>query len=258
MFGSGYDDGAKPEEWTSRYGLFHPDERTPFELEDLPLWKALKGMEMRDVGMFVRNPRVSEGRHVSCTCLPVRDEQGEMLGVMTLVRDINSQRRMEEEKRRTEQHFRVLVETAQEGIWTIDEQWRTTYVNKYMANLLGYRPEEIVGQRLESFLDAEAQSDAHKHLDRKGEAPAGSVRDFSSCARTGPPSGRASPPLRSSMSVGKYIGSLAMITDITQRRAAEEQMRQLNAQLEKPHRRPHRAARVLQPRAGGLRLHRGP
>jgi PAS domain S-box-containing protein len=233
VFGSSDEDDTKPQEWTSRYGIFHSDERTLFTMEELPIWTALKGVEIRDVGMFVRNARVPEGRHVSCTCLPVRDERGELLGAMSLVRDIDKQRRMEEEKRRTEQHFRVLVETAQEGIWTIDEEWRTTYVNQYLAKLLGYVPEEMIGRRLEDFLDAEAQADAHKNLDRKGAAPVGNVRDFRFLRKDGTAvwTSISTTPLFDDE--GRYTGSLAMVTDITQRRAAEEEIRQLNAQLEK-------------------------
>jgi PAS domain S-box-containing protein len=232
VFGAAEGDDSRPQEWTSRYGIFQPDERTLFAMEELPIWKALKGAEIRDVGMYIRNPRVPEGRHVSCTCLPVRDEHGELLGAMTLVRDIDKQRRMEEEKRRTEQHFRLLVETAQEGIWTIDEQWRTTYVNRYMAQLLGYLPEEMMGRRLEDFLDEEATALAHKDLDKKGEAPVGNVKDFRFLRKDRTPiwTSISTTPLFDDQ--GRYAGSLAMVTDITQRRAAEEQVRQLNAQLE--------------------------
>jgi len=232
VFGTPEKDDTRPEEWSSRFGIFHPDERTLFPVEALPIWSALKGAEVRDVGMFVRNPRVPEGRHVSCSCIPVRDETGRILGAMALTRDISTQRRMEEEKRRTEQHFRVLVETAQEGIWTIDEQWNTTYVNRYMAKLLGYLPEEILGKRLESFLDAEAQAEAHRNLDRKGAAPVVNVRDFRFLRKDGTYvwTTISTTPLFDDQ--GCYTGSLAMVTDITARRAAEEQVRQLNAQLE--------------------------
>jgi len=232
LFGSADDDNAKPGEWTHRYGIFHSDERTLFETEDLPIFAALKGHEARDVGMFVRNPRVPEGRHVLCTCLPVKDENGELLGAMSLVRDIDKQRKMEEEKRRSEQRFQVLVETAQEGIWTIDPDWRTTYVNQYMAKLLGYRPEEMVGRSLADFIDEEARQLAHRDLERKGAAPVGNAKDFRFLRKDGTPvwTSLTSTPLFDDE--GQYTGSLAMVTDITQRRAAEEQIRQLNAQLE--------------------------
>jgi PAS domain S-box-containing protein len=232
VFGTTENDGSKPEEWTSRFGIFHPDEQTPFRLEDLPVMKALKGVEMRDVGMFVRNPQVPEGRHVLCNCVPVRDATGQLLGVMALVRDIDRQRRMEDEKRRTEEHFRLLVETAQEGIWTIDPQWRTTYVNQYMARLLGYHVDEMLGMHLSKFLDEEGQRAAHVNLDREGNAPMNYVEDFRFLRKDGTPvwTSISTTPLFDAH--GRYAGSLAMIADISRRRAAEEQLRQLNSHLE--------------------------
>ncbi|HLL00065.1 MAG TPA: PAS domain S-box protein [Myxococcaceae bacterium] len=232
LFGSAEDDNIQPGEWTSSYGIFHSDERTLFKTEELPIFAALKGLEARDVGMFVRNPRVPEGRHVLCTCLPVRDEHGELLGAMSLVRDIDRQRKMEEEKRRSEQRFQVLVETAQEGIWTIDEHWRTTYVNKYMAQMLGYSAEEMMGVHLSRFVDEKNLLDARANLDQEGQAPQGVVEDRCFVRKDGTPiwTSISTTPLFDDE--GRYTGSLAMVTDITQRRAAEEQIRQLNAQLE--------------------------
>jgi PAS domain S-box-containing protein len=151
---------------------------------------------------------------------------------MALSRDINEQRRMEEQKRRTEENFRLLVETAQEGIWTIDAQWRTTYVNQYMAKLLGYQVDEMLGRSLSSFLDQEAQQVAQRDLSRGPQAPVGNVKDFRFLRKDGTPvwTSISTTPLFDEQ--GRYTGSLAMVTDITQRRAAEEQIHQLNAQLE--------------------------
>jgi PAS domain S-box-containing protein len=38
------------------------------------------------------------------------------------------------------------VETATEGIWIGDPEARTTYVNKKLAEMLGYSPEEMLGK----------------------------------------------------------------------------------------------------------------
>ena len=40
--------------------------------------------------------------------------------------------------------FRQMVETAQEGIWIVDRDGRTTYVNRQMAQLLGYGEDELI------------------------------------------------------------------------------------------------------------------
>ncbi|MDY7228202.1 sensor histidine kinase [Hyalangium rubrum] len=232
VFGVGESERSVSEEWSSRYGIFLPDERTPLPIEQMPIWKALKGQESGEVELFIRNAGSPDGIHVSAKCIPVQDQQGRLLGAMALVRDVDTQRRIEEEKRRTEQHFRLLVETAQEGIGTIDPEWRITYANRYMAEMFGYRVEEMLGMHLSSFMDEKAWQVAQRGLSLKGRAPPVKAQDTAFLRKDGT-------VLWTSMSTtplfndeGGYAGSLAMLTDITRRREAEAQVRQLNADLE--------------------------
>jgi PAS domain S-box-containing protein len=220
-------------ELTTRFGIFRADGQTVFPAEDLPVWQALKGQEARDVHMVIRNASTPNGLHIRCTCIPLFNEQGELLGAMALTQDVDKQRQMEAEQRRSEQRFRVMVETAQEGVWTIDAEARTNYVNQYMASMLGYTVQEMLGKPLYSFLDEEGWQQARKNLDRQGQAPRGEVKDFRFLRKDGSIiwTSLSTTPLFDEQ--GRYLGSLAMVTDITQRRAAEEQVRQLNAELER-------------------------
>jgi PAS domain S-box-containing protein len=233
MYGTGLDNDTPPTEWAQRHGIFRPDGQTPYPLDELPVWRALRGEEVRDVDMFIRNAGVPEGGHIRCSCLPVRDEQGQILGAMALTRSIDKERRIEAEKRRTESSFQVLVETAQEGIWTIDSEWRTTYVNRYMADMVGYSVSEMIGVHLFDFLDEESQRHARALLEKGEQAPVAEVHDRRFLRKDGTTlwTSVSTTPLFDEQ--GRYTGKLAMVTDITQRRAAEEQVRQLNADLER-------------------------
>ena len=57
--------------------------------------------------------------------------------------------------RESEEKYRNIVETANEGIWIIDAEARTTYVNKKMAEMLGYSQEEMIGRSGWDFTDEE-------------------------------------------------------------------------------------------------------
>jgi CheY-like chemotaxis protein len=46
----------------------------------------------------------------------------------------------EEALRKSEEQYRLLVETSNDGIWAMDRDHVTTYVNQAMANMLGYEP----------------------------------------------------------------------------------------------------------------------
>src|SRR5512141_2199644 len=49
--------------------------------------------------------------------------------------------------------YRLIVETTSEGIWVLDDQDRTTFVNESMASMLGYTVQEMLGRSVFDFLD---------------------------------------------------------------------------------------------------------
>jgi len=233
VFGSAEDSSDKASEWSSRYGIFRPDGQTLFPYEEFPMWRALKGEEVKDVDMFVRNPGNPQGLHVRNHVIPMKDEQGNILGILALVKDIDKQRRSEDEQRRSEQRFQLLIETAQEGIWTIDTEQRTTYVNRYMADLLGYTPEEILGKHVLSFIVEEELPSASTNLVQESEGGKVMHRDRQFRRKDGSTLWTHLSTSSIFDEQGRYLGSLGMVTDITRRREAEEQVRQLNAELER-------------------------
>ena len=87
--------------------------------------------------------------HVTDT--PLFDAAGSLTGVIGVSMDITARKRSEEALRRSEERHRKLIETAQEGIWQIDAEGRTSFVSEHMAEMLGYRPEEILGRPAVEF-----------------------------------------------------------------------------------------------------------
>jgi PAS domain S-box-containing protein len=53
---------------------------------------------------------------------------------------------------RSEEKFRSIVETTSEWIWTIDRRRAITYSNPAVEQILGYRPDELVGLSLQSLV----------------------------------------------------------------------------------------------------------
>jgi integral membrane sensor domain MASE1 len=53
---------------------------------------------------------------------------------------------------RSEKSYRGIVETAYEGIWKVDVNFITSFVNRRMAELLGYTVEEMLGRPVFDFL----------------------------------------------------------------------------------------------------------
>ncbi len=126
--------------------------------------------------------------------------------------------------RKSEQRYRQIVETSQEGIWLIDAASKTTFVNAKLAELLGYTVDEMIGMPLFAFMDAEGQALATASLERRRQGIADQL-DFKLLRKDGTPIWTLvnTNPLQDD--AGGYLGALAMLTDITARRQTEEQLR---------------------------------
>lgn len=66
-----------------------------------------------------------------------------------------------------DQNYRRLVETLIEGIWAIDAEGRTTFVNPALAKMLGYSIEEMAGRHLFDFMDGEMAPLARENMGRR-------------------------------------------------------------------------------------------
>ena len=81
--------------------------------------------------------------------------------------DISDQKELEEKLRESEEKYRNIVETANEGIWILDAEARTTYVNEKMAEMLGYSKEEMIGKSVWDFTDEEGKAIAQTKYGKK-------------------------------------------------------------------------------------------
>ncbi|HYO70436.1 MAG TPA: PAS domain-containing protein, partial [Archangium sp.] len=100
-----------PDSWSERYGVFFPDMTTRCPSQELPIYRALMGEECPEADHFMRNEFHPNGRHVHSTARPVRDSNGQILGVTLSMRDTHEQRMAEADQRRTELRFQLLVES---------------------------------------------------------------------------------------------------------------------------------------------------
>ena len=94
MFGLGSTQ-TKSADWPERYGLYLPDQVTPFPAKDLPLTRSIRGEEVNDVEMFVRHQQAPQGLWTSIIGRPLRDEKGQVRGGVVVCRDITDHKRAE-------------------------------------------------------------------------------------------------------------------------------------------------------------------
>ena len=160
-------------------------------------------------------------RIISQVLYPVFDSQGNVIRLAVYGEDVTEQRRSEQALRESEERYRRIVETASEGIWSMDGGYRTTYVNRHMADMLGYAPEEMIGRRVDAFMFAEDVGDhsAKMAIREKGE---GGVYERRFRRKDGRELWTIVAATALKDAEGNFAGSFAMFTDVTERRQAEQ------------------------------------
>ncbi len=83
-----------PDEWQRMYGFFQADRETPVQIHELPGVRAMSGMPVEETRMWVRPPDGSPGIMVDIVAAPLPG-----MASVTLVRDVTSRARLEEELR---------------------------------------------------------------------------------------------------------------------------------------------------------------
>ncbi|MGH9524428.1 MAG: PAS domain S-box protein, partial [Terriglobales bacterium] len=133
--------------------------------------------------------------------------------------------RAEVELKSSETRLRNLIETANEGIWTIDAEERTTFVNAKMAAMLGRIPEEMLGTHIKEFIYA----GQHELIDVSMMERRAMARGHYEVMLVNKDGGHIITSLNSSPILdgnGHYAGALGMLTDITEQKQAEKKLRE--------------------------------
>ena len=99
----------------------------------------------------------TSGRIYDARFVPARDAAGRVTGATGVALDVTARVRAEQAREETEEQFRRIVESSNEGIWTMDEESRVTFVNRKMAELLGWTVQEMQGRSVFDFMDRGGQ-----------------------------------------------------------------------------------------------------
>ncbi|MCB9873502.1 MAG: PAS domain S-box protein [Planctomycetaceae bacterium] len=208
--------------------ISHPDE-LPENLENL---RRLHAGEIREFSMEKRLVH-SDGtvNWYYLTVSPTWDPGDEPRYHIAIVQDISARKRAELQILASERKYRQLIETTQEGVWVIDAEGTTTFVNERLAEMLGYSTGEMLGHSIFDFMDDVANADAQRNLERRRQGIK-EQHDFRLRCKDGT-------ALWTSMSTnplldedGKHSGALAMVTDITARKRMESELKDSRDQLE--------------------------
>ncbi|MFZ5892276.1 MAG: PAS domain S-box protein [Myxococcota bacterium] len=169
--------------------------------------------------MYYREPR--EPREVERAWV----ERATYLAAITLQHD-----RRAEALRVSEARYRQIVNTAYEGVWLLDADARTSFVNARAAELLGYSIQEMLGRSLFEFMEDDARAEAEAHFLRR-QQHISEQHEFRFRRKDGTPLFAlvAASPLLDER--GEMIGALGMLTDITPLKRAEQTLSENELEL---------------------------
>jgi len=144
-----------------------------------------------------------------------------------LPRVLEARRRTEEELRRSDERYTSIIENIEEGYFEVDLAGNFTFVNDALCRIAGYPREELIGMNNRDYASPETAQDMYNIFNRTyrtGE-PA-RILEYEIFRKDGSPK-----TLQLSASLikdpsGKSIGFRGVVRDITERKRAEEALRE--------------------------------
>jgi PAS domain S-box-containing protein len=164
---------------------------------------------------------------------PRRPNAGEMrlTSVATHLAGIAIERqRAEHALRRSEEKYRRIVDTANEGIWVVEDDTRIVFVNNRMAEMLGYSVDEMVGRSALDFIGDASRDEADRRAERR-RAGIGEQFDLNFRRKDGSDLWGIVSTTPVPGEDGQFGSALGMVTDITGRKRAEDELRRSSEQI---------------------------
>ena len=218
---------------------YSPEEvvgKAPFDL--MPEEEATKQAALyreyvsscRPIVQLINTNLHKDGRPIvlETSAVPILDEQGELLGYRGIDRDVTARVRTEEALKESEQRFHELAELAPVGIFYGDARGQVTYVNQRWSDITGWPAEQGMGTDwmvgihpddrayVEHAIASTFRKGRESTLEYRFLTPAGALKYISVTVR----------PLQDD---GEAVGFIGTVLDITERRQAEEALREQSA-----------------------------
>lgn len=151
-------------------------------------------------------------------------KDGKFIQLVSVARDVTERMRAEEALRESEEKYRNLVENITDVIYIIGKNGKITYVSPVVESVIGYTPEEIIGQYIKKFIYSE---DLDRIMDNVKKILTGekTENEYRILTKSGDIRWihTSSQPITRN---GEIIGLQGALSDITERKHAEEAIRE--------------------------------
>lgn len=150
--------------------------------------------------------------------------------IQAIVRDITDRKKADEKIRKSEESYRLLIESTNEGYWRINNRQKTLDVNDSLCNILGYKKNEIIGKTPFDFVDKENRKIFKSQVSYRDKSK---HRSYEIVLRH--KDGSKIHTLFNATTIrdkdGKPNGSFAFITDMNEQKKAQDELLDLKEKV---------------------------
>jgi diguanylate cyclase (GGDEF)-like protein/PAS domain S-box-containing protein len=195
-------------------------------MDDLKASLEGRPKERMEYSIQTKGSKVIE---VELTASIIRDEEGNPTQYIAVLRDITERKQAENQLRESEQKYKELVEREKDVIFSVDKSGTVTSINSAVA-VWGYKPEEIVGRSYSEFVPPRLLEKLEAVLPTQLMTTGEVVAEALGLDKDG-----RWRPIEFSGTVilkdNQFAGIRGIVRDITERKHAEEALKQRNREL---------------------------
>ncbi|MCZ7356655.1 MAG: PAS domain S-box protein [Candidatus Methanoperedens sp.] len=150
-------------------------------------------------------------------------EEDKIIGSRDIIRDITERMKIEEALRESEERYRTIIEYSNDMIWTLDTEGRFLFFNKSSGEITGLRLEDWRGKSFAPLIEKE---DLPKVIDVFQRTLSGEPEQYEVSVKKEDGNLILLVNTAPIYSKGKVVGTVSFGRDITERKKAEEHIKE--------------------------------
>jgi PAS domain S-box-containing protein len=219
-----------------QYKAWWTDSRKPVEPHE---WASAQAVEKGEsvFGQVLEIQRNDGGhRFVLNSSVPIRDEEGRVIGSAVAIQDITELRRAEQALRESEERFRTVIENSRDGINMLNlETGRYVFMSPAQIALTGFSDEEMNNLQAEEAYERVHPDDREKSVSQQREIAEGrdqgSTIEYRWKVKSGEYRWFSDSRTLVRNAQGRPIALVGVSRDITDQKQAQEELRRREAEL---------------------------
>jgi PAS domain S-box-containing protein len=202
---------------------------------ECPSIKAIKSGKIEHSILTRHSPENKEEEtYLDSYAVPLKDEAGDIVKCIQITRNITEKMRAGEALQKSEEKYRTILESIEEGYYEVDLAGNLTFLNDSICKMLGYRRDELLGMNNREYTDKKTAERIYKVSNRVHKT--GKPKNIVNVEVIRKNGGRRNIETSISLmkdSQGNATGFRGILRDVTEHKRAETAIRKREAELAK-------------------------